>query len=807
VALNYTVGMLFQAKDMASEVMRRLEKQFGSLGAKAKTMAGQLALSFAAFKGMELGVDIGKEFFKAAEHAGRFEQRLAQLKVSAQGADANFMGLARSTALTAAFTSRSSPSMAAEAMRELAKAGLEAKEVLDMVNPALVLTNAAAGEINAKQAAEFMAQMRNTFAMVGAPSPELTVNVAAKVALESMADLADVPGMFSRVARGALPMKQNFSDVAAALSLVRKVVTENETAATSLGMVYQVLSTQSGMEKFFKRTGVSALDAAGNFKSITVILGEMLESPAWRAMASGSGGEANEFIKKLFGARQVTAVQAMLSKLTMGIKDANGQLVYGAEAARIYNEQFARADKDKIVDQYAIEDLKTLGGVLDFISTKIDGFKTTIGLAFVPIAKAIITPLNSALREIGLFLTAIPDWVKTGFGSFAILALALGVVTLGATAAFLMFSALAPLFMTVAAALWGILWPPLLAIGIIMTVLTAMGAAFYAGWQQNMGGFASSVGQFVDQLLLVTSALKQLFAEGKTWGDVDKKLFDPSNSGVLNFVSQVWMWLNRIKHFGESVWEAFSESIRESGMVDIVVELFGYLMNLFGLAKTSVGENVNSWNRWAEAGRVVGQVIAFIAKMGLGLLIIGMGILNGLVATLKVAWWALGPAIMAIAGMVGGLIEMIFAALNLNWDKFTDGLWTLVKNLGSFILNLFGIVFRLGAGVIGDLGTLFGKKWGTADALDKTMREATSDIEGATFIGAKTAGNYYPAAAAQQGQIAAVVSAPPPVVNVQNHNVSIIDGREVAAATSRQQHSDVRRSLMARPAAPSMVER
>lgn len=804
MALNWQgLGFLFTAKDLASAVIGRIERSLGTLGPAAARAGKGMAAAFVAAGAFGAGMAGLKGAFDLAEDAARFEQKLGALKATA-GAGAEDLARFKNAAMQAGLTSLYSPTEAVEGMTALAKAGLKTNDVIGMVNQALKLAGASMGKLTVEQSADFLAQTRAAFTE-NTPDANTIINVAAKLANESLADFNEIPGMISRITRGTKPMNQGFTDTAAILSLVRNVITSSETAATSLSMVMQALSTGGGMQKFLKTTGVNVLDAQGQFRPLLRILAEMAESPIWQKLDVGA---QNDFLKKLFGSRQIGSVHAALDQLRKGVQGLNGEMVYGTKAADYLLASYAAAaGKTDIIDKYEIENMKSGGGLLDFLAKKVATLRLEIGDAFLPTLKVLASGLNTVLRTVGQVLLAIPEWVKAAAGKFVLFTLAAFTAASAVAVLVAGIVILKAVFAVVGGVLLALFLKPLLIAAAVMGVLTLIGAAFYVAWKNNIGGVATALGGFFDKIRLGVDAIVQLFSTGGTWGAVDEALQRPENSGLQNFLMTVWMWIGRVHNFFKGMWEGFQAGlVRLDGPMKVLLAAFDTFLSLLGFNKTSVEENASTFDRWGRVGESVGEVLSVLANIVVTGLAAAMWALNTAIAAVRIGWEILGPVVMSVLSMIMNVLDIFIGVFTGNWEKAGQAIMNVFYDVFDFVIAMVGGVLKVFAGGIDALGAVFGKNWGVFGQIDKALDDASFQqiTRNQSVRGTGDWASVSPARAALQTQVDAAPMAsmmPAPVVNVTAMTPPVIlDGQVISTAVAKRERSSNIRSMIPQPA-------
>jgi TP901 family phage tail tape measure protein len=797
MALWHTMMMTFTAKDMATSVIARLEKSLGKLGPAAVTAAKGVAGAFVAFQGAQAGVGLLKDAFGLAEDAGAFQKQLGLLNATA-GATTVEMKAFHDKAMEIGLSTMHAPLAAAEGMTELVSAGMNARDAIKTIDDALLMATASAGKLSAGEIGEFLGNFANLFP--GETDSNRIVNTMAQLANISSVTFEKVPAMYAKVARGSGPMQQSLAATSAALALFKNTTTSSEEAATSLGMAMQMLAAKPKNRALFEAaTGVEVFDKAKNkFRDFTDILANTVVSPKWKSLRAD---EQAGVLSKVFESRQVGKVIGSMNQIMeKGFEDPLTRVVYkGEEGLRRMVQSFEDATKNQVAARFVTEQTSIFDGALKGLRAKWKSITTTMGEAIGAAFGPALAVVDTVLQAVGQLFIKIPTELRNSIATFFLVSVAAVTAAFGVGALVFAFIALQAVFAMFGGVLMAFLIKPMLIALAVMGVMALVGVAFYAAWKNNIGGFADFTAGAFEKVKLAFLVFKQLFAEGGTWGDVDKQIMDPKNSGLLIFIKEVWMWLGRLKQFATGVWEGFVESLASGGAIDTLVVVFNQLLNALTLTDSTAGENLSTWQRMAEIGRVVGKVMGTVASI----------IIYGIGAALKTAtmlldlfsgaWWLLGPLVKSVLNMVWGIVEIFVGLVTGDFDALANGILTVFKSVGSMILNLFGTIFKfIGAGVDAVAG-VFGYSPNLGVGVDQYLRKQDEDLmsQGQKF-GAGQATPQSPSGAlgAIRGQ-ATTTPAAAPVVNVSSTPVILnMDGKAIASGVIKYKHGVDNRSLM-----------
>lgn len=224
------------------------------------------------------GLGIVAGFGLAVKASADFEKVLSGTK-AVTGASTEEMDKLRQKALQIGADTSFSAGEAAQAIDELAKAGVSIPDIMNGAADATAAL-AAAGEIDLPQAAEIASAAMNSFKLSAKDLPNVA-NLIAGAANASAIDVTDFGESLKQVGAVANLAGVSFSDTATAIALMGKVGIKGSDAGTSLKTVLQNLTPSSGTAATaMKKLGIITkdgsnqfFDAKGNVKSLADISG------------------------------------------------------------------------------------------------------------------------------------------------------------------------------------------------------------------------------------------------------------------------------------------------------------------------------------------------------------------------------------------------------------------------------------------------------------------------------------------------------------------------------------------------------
>lgn len=315
-----------------TEKLQQRREAFNQIGAAGVAMGGLLSAG--------LGVAI-KRF-------ADFDQAMSGVD-AATHATASNMELLRQAALDAGASTVFSATEAANAIEELAKAGVSTTDVLDGgLTGALNL--AAAGNLGVADAAGIAATALQVFGLQGDDMSHVADLLAAGAG-KAMGDVTDLSQALNQAGLVANQTGLSIEETTAGLAAFAEQGLLGSDAGTSFKSMLQRLSPQSAeAERMMTELGISAYDASGKFVGLASFAGNLQG-----ALKDLTPEQRNAAMATIFGSDAVRAAGVIYAQGEDGIRDwisAVDDQGYAADTAR------RRLDNLK-------GDLEALGGAME----------------------------------------------------------------------------------------------------------------------------------------------------------------------------------------------------------------------------------------------------------------------------------------------------------------------------------------------------------------------------------------------------------------------------------------------------------
>lgn len=367
-------------KDMteAAEAVRKVGSQEQKIAQTRQSM--QMLGTAGVAMGAALAVGIGVAVSRFAE----FDQAMSNVAATGDDARANMDEL-RQAALDAGASTVFSATEAANAIEELAKAGLSAKDILSGgLKGSLDL--AAAGGLEVADAAGIAATALKTFNLEGSDMSHVADLLAAGAG-KAMGDVTDLSAALNQTALVANSTGLSIEETTAGLAAFASQGLLGSDAGTSFKTMLGALTPNSAKAADeMKRLGISAYDAGGNFVGLEAFAGQLKTQ-----MSGLTDEQRNASLEIMFGSDAVRAATVLYSEGESGIRD------------------WISAVDDQ---GYAAETAATR---LDNLKGDWEAFSGALDTAFISMGAGADGPLRYLVQQLTGLVDAfngLPDWAK-----------------------------------------------------------------------------------------------------------------------------------------------------------------------------------------------------------------------------------------------------------------------------------------------------------------------------------------------------------------------------------------------------------
>lgn len=685
---NLGLGFMFTAKDLASGVMQRVQKNFMQMEGTTSDAAAKMGKAFS-------GVTIGASVM-AVGLGG-----LAMLggAVTAASDFATAVAKVQTIADAAAFP-----------LNEIKRIGHEMGSIYggDLTTQMGALYSAIGS--GAESAADAVAVMHsaNVLAIGGLTTTDIamtglmgTLN-GFGMGLQKANDVADsffqavkiggsdlvvgtLTNALGRVVPTASALGVQLDELTGSIARMTQVGIKTDEAVTGMKAILdQIIKPSSDATAEAARMGVKfnmhAIKMAGGFQKF---VNAIVANPKFN----------KDTIKKLFGSSS-EALNAFLALSSEGGAKFNAVMTQMAEKTGIAQKAF------NILKMTP----EQLGKVL----------KTNLQSSLVLIGEA-LTPIIVRILALGIAIVSSFNRIPKPIRDFAVqmfAAVSAALVFVGG--AVMVKGAIATLAVGMKAAgisvlgLLSSLWPVILALGIAI----AMGAAFKLAFEKNLGGIADFFQKGMGKISLAYRALSQLFESGAFSGDVLKEL-EKGNGGVENFVIKIYLAAKRIENFFSRLSDGFGAAIDGA---EPVFKAFVKALEDVEKAFGGIGEAIDpkaagaSFDEWGNKGIKVGIILGKVATVMIAMLTLALNVVAGLASAWDTVTTSMEPVIDAYSDMANTIIGVLVDLGIL--DKGVSGLGGAFKFLGQVVAYTFGNMGAMWGIVVGTFAGGFKIIWG-----------------------------------------------------------------------------------------------
>ena len=273
---------------------------------------------------------------------------------------------------------------AADAMAELAKAGLDVNEILAASLGVLQLS--VAGQISNAEAARITANALNAFKLEGADATRVA-DLLAAAALASTAEVNEMADSLQMAGAVAAMSGMKIEELVTAIALMSNAGVQGSDAGTSIKQMLLALQTPTNKaKKLMGELGINIYDAAGNLRSMRDLI--QIFSTQLKGLTQE---ERNYALGVIFGSD--------------AIRSANIVLLGGVDA---YDKMSASVNKTGAAAGLAASMMEGLTGSVENIKS---AFETAAIAAIEPFKDDIKAILDFVARAINAF-SALPEPVR-----------------------------------------------------------------------------------------------------------------------------------------------------------------------------------------------------------------------------------------------------------------------------------------------------------------------------------------------------------------------------------------------------------
>ena len=343
-----------------------------------------------------------------------FSAQMSQVAAASNATKADFNRLSDAARELGA-TTQFSATQAAEAMTELAKAGLNTNQILLATKDVLAL--AQAGSISLGESATFVADSMSQFGLAASDTQRIA-DTLANAANASTISVNDVGESFKYAAGIAKTAGVSIEETATLVAMLGNAGVKASMAGTNIKSMFLMLSAPSKeANKALKSLGISAEYVAANLDKPKVMLQKLNDS-----MIGASSAKKLDLVSTIFGTEPAAGIIALMDKVETeydktlaSVSKKGGAAEFGKKATD--NLKGDMANLSSAIEEAQLKIYSAIEPVLRFITQAAAVVINGIG--------DFITKLNSVLVALGPF----GDLIKIIAASLAGVAIAIGAVS------------------------------------------------------------------------------------------------------------------------------------------------------------------------------------------------------------------------------------------------------------------------------------------------------------------------------------------------------------------------------------------
>jgi TP901 family phage tail tape measure protein len=689
---NIGLGFTVSAKDMASRTFQQIGGAISMMEMRGTRLGRVMRPVFAGLtvgiSSLVAGFGVLGGAMSLAQVAGQFEQEIGRVGALTR-ATAEDLGLLRDRAIQAGIATQFSPREAAQGLAELGVRGFQATESMEALGG--VLDFAAGGQLSVAQGAATVGAALRAFSR-DASQATFTADQLLRISNATSLQANELQIALGNVARGASSAQQSLEEMLPAIGLVRNTGVDASVAGSAVSSALTFMAGRA--EQFQDRLGVSLTDAQGNFRNFLDIV---LESSQEMQTRIPNAAERTATTLQLFGRFGTTAFNAIANQLREGIRNAEGQIVRGAEAIEYLRNSMQTAQG--AAAEFRERMLNTFAGQVTLLKGTVQTLGVVFGEPFARVFKPIVTIVTNALNTVIRFMNMLPKEGQTAVAAVIVLAGALttllGVGMLLATGITLLIPMLGTL-----AAVMGVMAVVTAPVGLALVALAGHVAFFVLIIRRDVGQFGKFFQLQIFRVRLAFRALVQLFTQGGFSGAVRRELGQAENQGIRRFVVAVFRIGHRIKQFFVGVGEGFNEAFaRLAPLVGTMWMAFMDLGRALGIVGDDADRIINGIGSqsFLDRGKAIGEVLG----RSFGAIAQGLRRMarfaDGVVSSFKMFYAIVAPGFqelwvqLKMAGtMIGIALKPLFDALGVS-----NSMDMSFKNLAITLMRYVAIAIRV----------------------------------------------------------------------------------------------------------------
>ena len=345
-----------------------------------------------------------------------FEKSMSAVS-AATGATVGTLGDLREAAMKAGADTQYSATEAADAITEMAKAGVSAKDIMGGgLKGALAL--AAAGQLDVADAAGIASVAMTQFSLTGKDLPHVADLLAAGAG-KAMGSVGDLGAALNQSGLIASAAGLSIEETTGTLSAFASAGLIGSDAGTSFKTMLQALQAPSGKAaELMSDLGINMYDTQGNMLGVSDMAGVLHDK-----LSGLTEEQRNSALATIFGSDAVRAANVLYKEGAAGIAEWTNKVNdqgYAAEQARKLNDNLA-GDLERLGGSFDTllislgsgaqgplrELVQALGGIVDGVTWVVDAFSSIPGPVKVALATLAAVKLLGGPMQTGFKMASV----------------------------------------------------------------------------------------------------------------------------------------------------------------------------------------------------------------------------------------------------------------------------------------------------------------------------------------------------------------------------------------------------------------
>lgn len=413
---NLGLGLLLSAKDLASGVIEKVRDSFTGLDEKTNESQAQWDTNMALFtKGavvMGAGVATLMTSYNLAEAAMPLESSLADTAARLDLTSDQVARLHDEVVRTSEVLPEITQTEAAQTMAELAVQTRDFDESLAKLVPSLELSHAL--EVSGAESAGILASTMKAFDIPTSAAKETTDQFV--YSMKRFGIQGREMGMVTaQLARGGQTVGASFEDSMMLFGLARTQTASTQQALMATRMAMMQLASPAIQKKLTGLLGKGSVidESTGKIRPLV----DILQNVAQKTSGMTEAQRALK-IQEIFGGRAAGGMSAALEAMSKGMKDANGNMVYGADVLKMLRGEWASTDG--ALERFQATREATAKGAMERAGAAYQKAKTALGEAFLPVFTKMYEVAAKVFGAIAEWVSSLPTGVKEFLGYLAV---------------------------------------------------------------------------------------------------------------------------------------------------------------------------------------------------------------------------------------------------------------------------------------------------------------------------------------------------------------------------------------------------